>query len=131
MAIHKFTRGIVDGEAIPFFGDGESRRDYTYIDDIISGVTAAMARRSGYEIYNLGGSATTSLRELVSGLEQALGRTAKLDRQPDQPGDVPITYADVGKAERQLGYRCTTPVREGLRKFCDWYLRERQAGRVR
>jgi UDP-glucuronate 4-epimerase len=131
MAIHKFTRGIVDGEAIPFYGDGESRRDYTYIDDIISGVTAAMARTSGYEIYNLGGSATTSLRELVTGLEQALGRPAKLQRLPDQPGDVPITYADVRKAEQQLGYRCTTPVRDGLRKFCDWYLRERQAGRIR
>jgi UDP-glucuronate 4-epimerase len=131
MAIHKFTRGIVGGEAIPFFGDGQSRRDYTYVDDITQGIAAALRREAGYEIFNLGGSATTSLQELVQGLETALGRPAKLQRLPDQPGDVPITYADVSKAERLLGYRCTTQVAEGLRKFCAWYLRERQAGRIR
>ncbi|MGE3173737.1 MAG: SDR family NAD(P)-dependent oxidoreductase [Planctomycetota bacterium] len=128
MAIHKFARHIVAGTPLPFFGDGTTRRDYTYVDDIVSGVVAAMERAQGYRIYNLGGSATTSLRELVSLLEQALGRRAVLDRKPDQPGDVPQTWADVSLAERELDYRCTTPVRLGIERFCEWYLREEVGG---
>lgn len=131
MAIHQFARHITDGTEIPFFGDGSSRRDYTYVDDIISGVVAAMTPPHPFAIYNLGGSATTTLRELVSQLESALGKPAKLRPLPDQPGDVPITYADVGLAARDLGYRRSTPVADGIRKFCAWYLREKQAGRVR
>jgi UDP-glucuronate 4-epimerase len=130
MAIHKFARMITDGDAIPFFGDGGSRRDYTYVEDIVSGVRAAMTRTGGYEIYNLGGAATTSLSELVAQLEQALDKPARLDRQPDQPGDVPVTYADVTRAERELGYRSETPLAEGVKKFCSWYLAEKAAGRV-
>ena len=130
MAIHKFARMITDGAPLPFFGDGSSRRDYTYVDDIVSGVRAAMDRDRGYEIFNLGGAATTSLSELVAHLEQALDRKAVLDRQPDQPGDVPITYADVRRAERELGYRCSTPLADGVQKFCRWYLAEKAAGRV-
>ncbi len=130
MAIHKFARMITDGDAIPFFGDGGSRRDYTSVEDIVSGVRAAMTRTGGYEIYNLGGAATTSLSELVAQLEQALDKPARLDRQPDQPGDVPVTYADVTRAERELGYRSETPLAEGVKKFCSWYLAEKAAGRV-
>ena len=130
MAIHKFARMITDGDAIPFFGDGESRRDYTYVDDIVSGVRAAMERQRGYDIFNLGGAATTSLRELVGHLEQALGREARLERLPDQPGDVPITYADVTKARAHLGYRSPTPLADGVQKFCRWYVDEKAAGRL-
>ncbi|MCB9878700.1 MAG: SDR family NAD(P)-dependent oxidoreductase [Planctomycetes bacterium] len=120
MAIHQFARRITDGQAIPFFGDGSSRRDYTYVEDIVSGVVAAMGRTQGYAIYNLGGAATTSLGELVQQLENALDKKAIIDRQPDQPGDVPITYADVSLAGRELGYRVTTPLHDGVQKFCAW-----------
>ncbi|MGE3175624.1 MAG: SDR family NAD(P)-dependent oxidoreductase [Planctomycetota bacterium] len=130
MAIHRFTRDIVAGRPLPFFGDGSSERDYTYVDDIVTGVEAACARARGYGIYNLGGSAVTSLRDLVRGLEQALGRAAVLDRQPDQPGDVPRTFADTTRAATELGYRSATPVAEGLQRFCAWYLAERAAGSI-
>jgi UDP-glucuronate 4-epimerase len=131
MAIHQFARLISDGAELPFFGDGSSRRDYTYVDDIVSGIVGAMQGRRPYAIYNLGGSATTSLSELVAHLERALGRPARLKRLPDQPGDVPITWADVSLAERELGYRCTTPLAAGIDKFCAWYLAEKRAGRVK
>jgi UDP-glucuronate 4-epimerase len=130
MAIHQFARCILGGQPLPFFGNGESRRDYTYVEDIVTGVVAATGYPKGFGIYNLGGSATTSLRELVEGLEAELGRKAILRQLPEQPGDVPITYADIRRAERDLGYRCTTPVREGLRRFCEWYRIERDAGRL-
>lgn len=130
MAIHKFARMITDGEPIPFFGDGSSRRDYTYVEDIVSGVRAAMDRDAGYDIFNLGGAATTSLAELVQHLEQALGCEAVLDRQPDQPGDVPVTYADVTRAGEQLGYRASTPLADGVKKFCAWYMQEKAEKRL-
>lgn len=130
MAIHKFARAITNGERIPFFGDGSSRRDYTFVTDIAAGIRAAMDRESGYAIYNLGGAATTSLSELVDQIAQALGKPAILDKQPDQPGDVPITYADVSLAERELGYRCSTPLAEGVKKFCAWYVDEKNAGKL-
>lgn len=130
MAIHKFARMISDGDAIPFFGDGGSRRDYTYVDDIVGGVRAAIDRDQGYEIFNLGGAATTSLSELVEHLERALGKQAVLERLPDQPGDVPITYADVTRAEQHLGYRAMTPLAEGVQKFCRWYVDEKALGRL-
>ena len=130
MAIHQFARRITDGEAIPFFGDGSSRRDYTYVEDIVSGIEGAMQRSQPFGIYNLGGSATTSLTELVGQLERALGRKAILQRLPDQPGDVPITFADTTLAEAELGYRCSTPLAQGIDKFAAWYLAEKSAGRV-
>lgn len=130
MAIHKFARCVTNGEPIPFFGDGSSARDYTYVADIVAGVRAAMDRPRDYAIYNLGGSATTTLRELVDLLAGALGRDAVLDRQPDQPGDVPITYADIGLARRELGYEPSTPIAAGIEKFCAWYRQARQEGRV-
>ena len=130
MAIHQFARHITNGTQIPFFGDGSSRRDYTYVDDITAGITAAMQARQPYAIYNLGGSATTSLAELVAHLERALGRPARLLRLPDQPGDVPITYADTRLAEQELGYRAATPLARGVDAFCAWYQREKAAGRI-
>lgn len=130
MAIHMFARHITDGTELPFFGDGSTRRDYTYVDDITSGITAAMRPPRPYAIYNLGGAATTSLAELVRHLERALGKPARRKMLPDQPGDVPITYADVSLAERELGYRCTTPLADGIDRFCDWYVGEKKAGRV-
>jgi UDP-glucuronate 4-epimerase len=105
---------------VPFYGDGSTRRDYTYIDDIVAGVVAAYDRCQGYEIFNLGESATTSLSELVEGLARALGREARLDRQPLQPGDVPLTCADVSKAVRLLGYAPKVGVDEGLRRYVAW-----------
>ncbi|MBM4061330.1 MAG: SDR family NAD(P)-dependent oxidoreductase [Planctomycetes bacterium] len=130
MAIHQFARLITDGAELPFFGDGSSRRDYTYVDDVIAGVRAALARRAEFAIYNLGGAATTSLAELVQHLERELGRPAKLRRLPDQPGDVPVTFADVGRAARDLGYRCSTVLAQGLARFCAWYQRSKREGRV-
>jgi UDP-glucuronate 4-epimerase len=121
LAIHKFSRRILAGQKLPFFGDGTSRRDYTYIDDILAGVVAALsAPLSRHEIVNLGGAQTTSLRELIALLEEALGARAELDLQPEQKGDMPLTSADVSHAGAVLGYAPRTPLRQGLRKFADW-----------
>jgi len=128
MAIHKFSRNIMAGEGIPFFGDGSTRRDYTYVDDIIDGVVSALDRADGWRIYNLGGSETTTLRELLSLLETALGKKAVLDPQPEQPGDVSQTLADIGRAQRDLGYLVKVPVDVGIARFCEWYLAQRSAG---
>jgi len=120
MAIHKFARAILEGRALPMFGDGSSRRDYTYIDDIISGVLAAIDHPREYDIFNLGESRTVSLTELIALLEEVLGRRALIDRHPPQPGDVPITYADISRARELLGWEPRTPVEEGLRHFAAW-----------
>jgi UDP-glucuronate 4-epimerase len=120
MAIHKFARLIEAGRPVPFFGDGGSQRDYTYVDDAVSGTLAALYRSRGFEVYNLGESRTVSLRELIGLLEKALGKPAKLDRQPDQPGDVPLTSADLSKSRRMLGYQPSVPVEEGLARFVRW-----------
>ena len=122
LAIHKFSRLMLAGKPLPFFGDGESRRDYTFVDDIVSGVLAATERPVGWDIVNLGGAHTTSLKELVRLLEEALGVEAILDRRPFQPGDVPLTSADVTHAGEVLGYAPQTGIREGLRRFADWVL---------
>jgi UDP-glucuronate 4-epimerase len=122
MAIHKFARLILDGKTVPLFGDGSTARDYTYVDDIIDGVVASIDRCQGgaYKVYNLGGSKTTTLKHLVELLEEALGKKAKIDWQPEQPGDVPITFADVGLAGRELGYAPHVPIELGIRKFAAW-----------
>jgi len=124
MAIHKFVKAMLDGKPIPFYGDGSTRRDYTYVDDIVDGVVRALDRCAGYEIYNLGESATTSLQELVGIIGEACGKTPILDRQPMQPGDVLVTYADVSKAREKLGYDPHTSVREGVERFVRWYRAE-------
>jgi len=122
LAIHKFAKLISAGRPIPVFGDGTTRRDYTYIDDIIAGVRAAIDYdQSNYEVINLGESRTVELRELIALLEQALGHPAQIDRQPPQPGDVPQTFADIGKARRLLNYNPQTQIEEGIRKFVDWF----------
>lgn len=123
LAIHKFSRLIRDGKPIQLFGDGTTRRDYTYIDDVISGVRAAMDYdASMHEVFNLGESETTELSRLIELLEKSLGKKAVIDQQPMQPGDVPITYADISKARRLLGYDPKTKVEEGIPKFVDWFL---------
>ncbi|MDZ4774101.1 MAG: SDR family NAD(P)-dependent oxidoreductase [Planctomycetota bacterium] len=121
MAIHKFVKAAFEKKPIPFFGDGSTRRDYTYVDDIVDGVVKSLDHCAGYEIYNLGESATTSLSELVSIIGEATGEKPILDKQPMQPGDVLITYADVSKAKRMLGYDPKVPVREGIERFVRWY----------
>jgi UDP-glucuronate 4-epimerase len=121
MAIHKFVRMTLEGEPLPFFGDGSTRRDYTYVDDIVDGVVRSIDRCEGYEIYNLGESETTSLSELVALIGEACGVEPILDRRPMQPGDVLITYADTSKARKELGYSPGIKVAEGLRRFVAWY----------
>ena len=121
LAIHKFSKLISEGRPIQVFGDGTSRRDYTYIDDIIQGVRAAIDYdRSMYEIFNLGESQTTELNELISLLERSLDLQAVIDRQPMQPGDVPTTFADISKSRELLGYNPTTKIADGIPKFVEW-----------
>lgn len=122
LAIHKFARLIDAGRALPLFGDGRTERDYTYIDDIIAGVVAALRyEASDYEIINLGESATVELRRLVELLEQALGKRAMVEHQPAQPGDVPVTFANIEKARRLLGYHPQTKIDAGIDKFIAWF----------
>lgn len=122
LAIHKFSKLISEGRPIQVFGDGTSRRDYTYIDDIIQGVRAAIDYdRSMYEIFNLGESQTTELNELISLLERSLDLQAVIDRQPVQPGDVPTTFADISKSRELLGYNPTTKIADGIPKFVEWF----------
>jgi UDP-glucuronate 4-epimerase len=124
MAIHKFTDLLWRDRSVPVFGDGGSRRDYTYVDDIVDGLEAALDLAPGFEILNLGGAETTALRDLVLWIAEELAVEPRIDYLPAQPGDVPITYADVSKAARILGYSPKVPIREGLRRFVSWY-RER------
>jgi UDP-glucuronate 4-epimerase len=122
LAIHKFAHLISDGKPIPVFGDGTTRRDYTYIDDIIDGVVASINYdQSDYEVINLGESRTVELRELIALLEKELDARAVIDRQPPQPGDVPQTFADISKARKLLGYDPQIQIEDGLRRFVDWF----------
>jgi len=122
MAIAKFTRAIAMGSKITLFGDGTSRRDYTYVDDVVSGTVAAVESIAPgrYEIFNLGGTQTISLSELVATIERVVGRRAIIDWQPDQPGDVPITYANIERARSQLGYKPTTAPDAGIVRYWEW-----------
>jgi UDP-glucuronate 4-epimerase len=128
MAIHKFTDLIFQGKTVPMYGDGGSRRDYTYVDDIVDGLVATLDLAPGFEILNLGGADTTSLADLVRSIGEELAIEPRIEYLPSQPGDVPITYADVSKAARLLGYSPKVPLREGLRRFVAWY-RERAGAR--
>lgn len=126
LAIHKFARLMSEGRPIPVFGDGTTRRDYTYIDDIISGVRAAIHyNKSPFEVFNLGESRTVELRELIGLLEKALDRHAIIDRQASQPGDVPQTFAEITKARQQLGYNPQTQIEEGIERFVQWFVSRR------
>ena len=121
LAIHKFARLIRDGKPIPVFGDGSTARDYTYIDDILEGVLACTRQNFGYEIFNLGESQTVKLNYLIELLEKALGRTATVSRQPLQPGDVPLTCADISKARARLGYQPSVTIERGIPRFVEWF----------
>lgn len=127
MAIHKFTRMINDEQEIQMFGDGSSRRDYTFVDDIIDGIEKAIDYCDGYHIYNLGESQTTKLKELIESIEKALGKKAKIKECPMQPGDVNITFADIGKAKNEIGYAPSVPVKTGIPKFVKWFQETNQA----
>jgi UDP-glucuronate 4-epimerase len=124
MAIHKFAQLIQDGQEILVYGNGESRRDYTYVDDITAGIVTALRVNPHFEIINLGESRTITLLALIAELEKALGKKARRRFLPDQPGDMKITYADIRKARRILGYQPTTPIEEGIRKFVEWFLQK-------
>ncbi|MFH0981452.1 MAG: NAD-dependent epimerase/dehydratase family protein [Planctomycetota bacterium] len=124
LAIHKFTRLIEAGEPIPVFGDGSMARDFTYIDDIVAGTLAAIDRCDGYHIYNLGESTPIRLNDLIGALEKALGRKARIERLPRQPGDVERTYADITRARRELGYQPSVDLDTGLGRFVEWFRRQ-------
>ena len=124
LAIHQFTRRIHAGRPIDQFGNGTTQRDYTYIDDIIQGTMAALDYEGPmYDIFNLGESQTIQLKDLISAIENAVGKKAKINRLTEQPGDMPSTYADISKARKLLGYNPTTRLEEGLPRFVDWFLR--------
>jgi UDP-glucuronate 4-epimerase len=124
LAIHQFTRKIYAGEPIEQFGDGTTRRDYTYIDDIIQGTVASLEYEGpSFDIFNLGESETIALKDLISAIENTLGKKAKIKQLPEQPGDMPLTCADISKARRLLGYDPTIRFHDGLPRFVDWFLR--------
>ncbi len=130
MAIHKFTRLMSEGEAIPVYGDGTSRRDYTYIDDAVEAVLKALEKELAFEVINIGEAKTVSLLELVALLEERLGKKAHLERLALQPGDVPETWADLKKARRLLDYVPRTAIRIGIQKFVEWYNSKERRGKV-
>jgi UDP-glucuronate 4-epimerase len=121
LAIHKFARLITEGKPIPVFGDGSTARDYTYISDIVDGVMAVTHKEFGYRIFNLGESQTVKLAYLIEVLEKTLGKKAIIDRQPAQPGDVPITFANVSKARSLLGYSPGIKFEQGIQLFVEWF----------
>ncbi|MGC4032993.1 MAG: SDR family NAD(P)-dependent oxidoreductase [Tepidisphaeraceae bacterium] len=121
LAIHKFTRLISAGDKVPFFGDGSTSRDYTYVEDTVSGIVAALEKIDKYRIYNLGGSSPISLNTLIEELEKAIGKKANLDRKPAQPGDVERTYADLARSTAELGYAPKISISEGLKRFVAWF----------
>jgi len=123
MAVASFARAIFAGDEVPLYGDGTSARDYTYVDDIVDGTLAALSAcrpGGGFRVYNLGGARPIALAQLVELLSQQVGRPARVRQHPVQPGDVPRTAADVGRAERELGWRPQVPIEEGLRRTIEW-----------
>ena len=126
LAIHKFTDCIYHGKPIQQYGDGTTRRDYTYVDDIVQGVIGALKyRRTPFEIFNLGENQTTTLSDLIAAIENALGKKAIIERLPEQQGDMPLTCADIDKARALLDYHPRVKISEGIPKFIDWYLKQR------
>lgn len=121
LAIHKFAQLISDGKPIPVFGDGSTARDYTYVTDILQGVLACTRQEFGFQIFNLGESQTVPLHQLIELLERALGKKAIRNTQPSQPGDVPLTCADITKARTRLGYNPTVNIEQGIPLFVQWY----------
>jgi UDP-glucuronate 4-epimerase len=127
LAIHKFTDSIYRGRPIQQYGDGTTRRDYTYVDDIVQGVLGALKyRRTPFEIFNLGENQTTTLTDLIVSIENALGKKAIIEHLPEQQGDMPLTCADIDKARALLGYHPRVKISEGIPKFVDWYLKQQK-----
>ena len=124
LAIYTFVRLLLQNEPIPFYGDGSSGRDYTYVDDIIDGVVAALHNVFPYKVINLGGNHPVLLRDMIATVEQVLGVTAERIMLPSQPGDVPRTYADIHRAEQLLGFAPKITFSEGVGRFVEWYKRE-------
>ncbi len=122
LAIRKFTEFIHQGRPIPVFGDGQSGRDYTFVDDIVQGVESAVSYDAAYDIINLGNSHPVKLDELIRTIERSVGKKAIINRMPEQAGDVPLTYADIGKAKVKLHYQPSTSFPDGIEKFVRWYL---------
>ena len=127
LAVHKFATLMLAGQPIPMFGSGGTSRDYTFIDDVVTGIRAAMEyTASAYEVINLGNTRTVRLSDMVAALERATGVTATIDRHPEQPGDVPQTWASIDKARSLLGYNPTTPYELGVQRFVDWLRRHEE-----
>ena len=127
LAIHKFTDRIFDGKPIQQYGDGTTRRDYTYVDDIVQGVVGALKySRTPFEIFNLGENQTTTLSELISAIENALGKKAIIERLPEQQGDMPLTCANIDKARALLGYHPQVDISEGIPRFIEWNLEHKK-----
>ena len=121
---HKFAELITRGKPIPVFSDGRTARDYTFVTDTVDGIIACTQREFGYEVFNLGEAQTVPLSYLIELLEKALGAKAQINRQPPQPGDVPITFANIAKAREKLGYAPRVKIEEGIPKFVEWFLRK-------
>jgi UDP-glucuronate 4-epimerase len=127
LAIHRFTKAIMQDEPITMFGDGSTSRDYTYVDDTVQGVLSAINYdQTSFEIINLGNNYGVSLKDLIAAIEEVVGKKAIIDQQPEQPGDVPRTFADISKAKRLLNYQPKTELKDGLKKFYEWFLENRE-----
>jgi UDP-glucuronate 4-epimerase len=126
LAIHKFIKSILKDQPITMYGDGSTSRDYTYVDDIVRGILSAITYNdSSFEIVNLGNHYAVSLKQLVADIEEVVGKRAIIDQQPEQPGDVPQTFADITKAKKLLNYQPTTEMKTGLKNFYDWFLKNK------
>lgn len=121
MAPYLFTEAVLQGKPIKKFGDGTTRRDYTYIDDIVEGIVAAVEQPFEFEIFNLGNNQPVTLNEFIAEVEAATGKKAIIQQEPMQPGDVEQTYADITKAKKMLGFEPKTSLKQGLKKFVEWY----------
>ncbi len=121
MAIHRFTRAIDQGEPVTLFGDGTTRRDYTYVGDIVEALVTLADQSFGFEIFNIGNSQVVELRQLVALIEKCLNKKANIIWKPEQPGDVPVTYSDISKAQKMFGYQPATNIEDGIKKFVEWY----------
>lgn len=127
LAIHKFTKSILADQPIPMFGDGSTQRDYTYVDDIVKGIIASIKyKNTMFEIINLGNNYSVSLKDLISGIEETIGKKARIENLPMQAGDVPVTFADISKAKRILNYQPSTDLQSGLKKFYEWFEKNRE-----
>lgn len=127
LAIHRFTKAIINNEPIAMYGDGSTSRDYTYVDDTVQGILAAISyTKTDFEIINLGNNYTVSLKELIAGIEDVVGKKAYVEQLPEQPGDVPRTFADISKAKSLLNYQPKTELKTGLKNFYDWFLRNKE-----